>query len=362
MHGSPCCPADKEAWNKAREDINLKKLCRSIEKSTSTNQQKKLKSQLPVWTPRCAQFNNNHRAETDVLKPLRRLMFDIDEKGHTDEIMAKIRFDKQIEETKAFIGDFEVLMVEESVRRGTHVLVLPPKGMKANEAQGLFSQLIGLAVDPAVKNVAGCIYMVPEDHVKYISPRFYATEDIDIVANTEDNPEPVLKEPKQTGDYPEDYDGIPYPVLVEALAEQLGGVPAHGSRNNFIFSMACHLRYVCNDSQEWIRQVLPTYGEETERVARTIQSACNRSQSRNIPGIMQRALSVARSKVIAKNNAESGCNPLLSPTPPPMPERLPKLIELLVSKVPRDVSSSCSPGRVSSSRSPSAWSANTIYQ
>ena len=53
------------------------------------------------------------------------------------------------------------------------------------------------------------------------------------------------------------YDGIPYPTIIEALEDQLGGVPAHGSRNQFIFSMACQLRYICNDDPEWIAQVLP---------------------------------------------------------------------------------------------------------
>ena len=40
---------------------------------------------------------------------------------------------------------------------------------------------------------------------------------------------------------------LEYPELVSVLEDQLGGIPTHGSRNNFIFTMACHLRYVCND-------------------------------------------------------------------------------------------------------------------
>lgn len=134
--------------------------------------------------------------------------------------------------------------------------------------------------------------------------------------------------------YPADYDGIPYPLLVEALAEQLGGVPVHGSRNNFIFSMACHLRYVCNDDPQWIRQVLSTYGEAPERVNPTIQSACNRAQSRNMPALVQRAISVARSQVASSRLvSQSNHNPISGATPPELPKRLPKLIQLLVSKV-----------------------------
>ena len=65
--------------------------------------------------------------------------------------------------------------------------------------------------------------------------------------------------------YPETYDGIPYPKIVETLEEQMGGRPEHGSRNNYIFSMACHLRYICDDDPDWIATILPTYSEAKEK-------------------------------------------------------------------------------------------------
>ena len=135
--------------------------------------------------------------------------------------------------------------------------------------------------------------------------------------------------------FPQDYDDIPYSLLVDCLADQLGGVPVHGSRNNFLFSMACHLRYVCDDDPLWIRQVLPTYGEDPKRLYRTIQSACNRAQSRNMPSMVLRAISVARKQLNLLNlSAASGTsNPLAAPAPPEMPKKLPRLIQLLVSKV-----------------------------
>ena len=44
----------------------------------------------------------------------------------------------------------------------------------------------------------------------------------------------------------------------------MGGTPELGARNNFIFAMACHLRYVCDDNPEWIATLLPPYGEDRE--------------------------------------------------------------------------------------------------
>lgn len=344
-HGAPCLPATQEAWDKARQDPSLALLCRQIERTTDEEEQKKLKDRMPVWTPRCGEFQNNHRAEKDAIAPLNRQMFDIDQKGHTDEILSLM----QERETDMYIGDFLILQVEESVRRGTHVLVAPPKGISLNDAQAIFSQLINLPVDPAVKNVAGCIYMVPEDHVRYQSPKFFDIEEGMVVTVMEEptpqtpvavasNTLPIKREVAQgAGEslYPTNYDGIPYTLLVEALADQLGGVPVHGSRNNFLFSMACHLRYVCNDDPRWIVNILPTYGEDSDRLFRTIQSACNRAQSRNMPALVQRAISVARGQTVANtlNAQPSSLNPISANEPPALPQKLPRLIQLLVSKV-----------------------------
>lgn len=133
--------------------------------------------------------------------------------------------------------------------------------------------------------------------------------------------------------FEKNYDGIPYPVLVESLAEQLGGVPAHGSRNSFLFSMACHLRYVCGDSAEWIKQVLPTYGEDTDKAHRTIESACNRNQAIYMPAVVKRAIRMARQRMQLHQTSHADS---MEDTPPPMPadSELPPLIRLLTSRVP----------------------------
>ena len=135
-----------------------------------------------------------------------------------------------------------------------------------------------------------------------------------------------------------DYDGVPYVTIVEALENQLGGVPAHGSRNQFIFSMACHLRYVCNDDPMWIAEVLPTYGEGREKWMNTIKSACNRSQNKTMPKLLKAALDVARllndndnddDNMVGTDGSGNGA------LPPEMPSKLPPLIKLLISKTPK---------------------------
>ena len=140
----------------------------------------------------------------------------------------------------------------------------------------------------------------------------------------------TLYDTKVAEQYPTDYDGIEYSSIVSRLEEQLGGRPEHGARNSFIFTMACNLRYVCNDDAQWIAQILPTYGEDAQKHRMTIQSAVNRPMSRTMPDTMKRALGVA--KVCADNGQQTTDNS--QGAPPSLPATLPPLMDLLTSRTP----------------------------
>ena len=331
-HNAPCLPITPEEWLAARKDPKLAALCERIKASHNASQQRKLKSQLPVWTPRCGAFKGDHRAEVDALCQLDRLMFDIDEKGQTDRVLSAVRMEGE----QAYIGDFEVLLIERSVRDGTHVLVKPLPGKPIPQQQAAFSAAVQLPVDSSFKNVAGCIYLVPQSHVCYESPHFFEPKVMDVSDMRQPAPLPDAPTP-QPLTFPEVHEGIPIRSIIEALVELLGGAPEHGSRNQFIFSLACYARYLCQSNPEWIRQVLPTFGEDSEKAWSTIRSACNRSQSDRLPDLVSRALQQARIREELKQVKQTEPETfdlLSSPCPPPMPERLPASIKLIVSRVP----------------------------
>ena len=128
-------------------------------------------------------------------------------------------------------------------------------------------------------------------------------------------------------EYPTSYEGVEYATIVARLEEQLGGRPEHGARNSFIFTMACNLRYICNDDAAWIAAILPTYGEDPQKHHATIASAVNRPMSRTMPETMARALRIG---VAEKTVVES----VTAATPPEMPAVLPDPIALLTSRTP----------------------------
>ena len=338
-HNAPCLPITPEEWLAARKDPKLAALCQRIKASHNASQQRKLKSQLPVWTPRCGAFKENHRAEVDALCHLDRLMFDIDEKGQTDRVLSAVRMEGE----QAYIGDFEVLLIERSVRDGTHVLVKPLPGKPIPQQQVAFSEAVQLPVDSSVKNVAGCIYLVPQSHVCYESPRFFEPKVMDV--SDLRAPAGDVVRSLSTGDvarnvsttFPSAYEGIPIDTIIQSLVELLGGAPEHGSRNQFIFSLACYARYLCQSNPEWIWQVLPTFGEEAEKAWSTIRSACNRSQPDRLPELVERALQQARTREELKQVKQpepETFDLLTSSYPPAMPERLPASIQKITSRVP----------------------------
>ena len=143
--------------------------------------------------------------------------------------------------------------------------------------------------------------------------------------------------------FPQEYNGIPYATLVTKLVELLGGEPQHGSRNTFIFTLACYLRYICDDNADWVKSVIPIFGEEQRRAFTTVESACARKQSHVMPGIVRKAIKLCQDELEkgqGKNYEEADFGDIGNPNSyfyhvNELPTKLPRLIKLLVSKTPK---------------------------
>ena len=278
-HGAPCLPATKEDWENLRRESWLAQMCARIEKGDD-----ELKHRLPVWTPHCAEFKDNHRAIADAVKPLNRLMLDFDEKGHTDEIMQKLgllQSEKGIVKSEKFASALPVLLVEESVRRGTHVLVELPDGMSPEQAQELMQEATGFTPDAAVKDVSRCIYMVPEDHTKYVSPKLFEATDYR-TDRTEPSPENC-----NLGTVPSMmFKGIPYTSIISEWWRRNGGEPAEGERNVKLHKLAVNLRAICDNKKEVLMAVMPRFGLSDAEFRSVVDSAC-KEEPKGISKVIQ---------------------------------------------------------------------------
>ena len=256
---SPAVPATRQEWEHMRRMPWLKEMCDRIEKG-----EEELKSQLPVWTAHCAEFKNNHRSAADAVKPLKRLMFDFDEKGHTEEIK-RILLEK---------SPYTVLLIEESVRRGTHVLVELPDGVTPDEAQETMKTITGFEPDKAVKDVARCIYMVPMGHTHNVHARLFEPE----VRNDSRSEECGVRSENtseiQTPVFPDQFKGVPYSSIISEYWNRTGGEPIRGERNKRLHQLAANLRAICENSENWLLEVMPTFGLSVQEMRTIIHSAC----------------------------------------------------------------------------------------
>ena len=359
-----CTP---DLLNQALDSLQVARVCAEIEDALEKSRKGEitqdeyetlkgqLKKRLPIITFH-ATFKNGRRKNDEAI-PSGLSIYDLDHIPNPREKWAEIEPRK--EELGILLAHISPSM------EGLRLVFIMPHGMDLAQAQAwMASQLGDAQYDSCVKDYARCSFVVPreyvlhldadglftteytESHGDYIIPAdgVYApqsnTESHGVLNNPAD--ENINNEKKKnsvelsvlSGEkiFPSTYEDIPYEQIVETLEEQMGGQPEHGSRNNFIFSMACHLRYVCNDDPEWIAQVLPTYGEAKEKWMASIRSACARNQTRAMPRIMKRTLNICKQREAEESEIKNQKSEIDSP--PPMPKRLPPLIKLLVSRTP----------------------------
>ena len=350
-----------------RREPWLAEMCRRIEAGDE-----KLKRRLPIWTPHCAAFRDNHRAAADALKPLPRLMLDFDEKGHSAEILERsLALQKE--------SKWQVLLVEESVRRGTHVLIVLPDGMTPQEAQKRFSADVGFQADGALKDVSRCIYMVPEDHTLYVDEeRLFGNEELrmkneelppanpsvgthhgasDDASDANDDAanaphtDDAANAPKADAPWcVPTFKGIPYSEIIQQWFRLAGGEPVQGERNDKLHRLASHLRYIADNDEALLLQVMPRYGLSEEEMRGLIHSACS-AKWYSMPKMMREALeneerrmkneeSLKNEERRMKNgeSTEDGENSSFGGEADilhsSLPKRLPALIKLLVSRTP----------------------------
>ena len=308
----------------------------------------KLKKRLPILTLH-ATFANGRR-KNDEAVPSGLSMYDLDHIPNPREKWA------EIESRKEELGILLAHITPST--EGLRLAFVMPQGMNLAEAQAwMASQLGDDKYDACVKDYARSSFVVPREYVLFMDEeRLFSTHSViqSEAKNLEDTKEvehvdasEILRRSAPLNDknvkvndnggvvnqtYPETYEDIPYESIVEVLEEQMGGEPEHGSRNNFIFSMACHLRHVCNDDAIWIAQILPTYGEAKEKWLGSIKSACARNQTKSMPRILKRVLAICKQRQEEETDSDSSSNGM---EPPKMPVRLPPLIKLLVSKTPK---------------------------
>ena len=359
-----------ETYFDTTRSAEVKGLIREIRSTDDADRRRQLKGQLPFRCPHYFSFKDGRRAQANIIPEefTFQTCVDIDDMSQVEQALSRAYLINTNE------GEWQgmLLHAERSASGKLHLDIRLPIGMTIEEAQRAYTKALGVDFDSDCCSPERMIYISDEESQLYTSDSWYArlseeelaarrkaytdrgltidgrepsspklgearrglNEGMSVRVSATVQTTPPIGTPPNLGgerDYPQDYMGVPYSYIVEELADQLGGAPEHGNRNPFIFTMACHLRHICNDDPQWIRQILPNFGEAQDRVNATIESACRRQQSQTTPTKVKNAITLARKRV----NIENGMDEASLMRQPQMPERLPAPIRLITSKAPR---------------------------
>ena len=336
------------------------------------------KKQLPFRSPHYFHFLDDHRAQKSIDPEAFTFQttVDIDNpeevegavkralllNGMFDEPQEKAAREQMFTADEIELWKGKVLHVERSARNKAHIDIRIPVGMTIAEAQSAFCKLIHATEDPSCVTPERIIFITDDASQIYTADDWYKHLDKEAVAeyreayrkrglDIDGRPmdidsaptvdfQPVESEEEKarraanTVQYEQPYDGVPYEEITKALVDLMGGAPAHGNRNNFIYREACLLRYICNSEAAWIKQVIEIFGEDEEKAFASVESACKVAQSSEMPQLVKQAVELARKNYLAKQATEKAG--IYADVPPQLPAKLPKLIKLLTSKVPDD--------------------------
>ena len=135
--------------------------------------------------------------------------------------------------------------------------------------------------------------------------------------------------------YPQSFKNTPYSTIIREWFRRNGGEPEIGERNSKLHRLASHLRYITDNNEEHLLQILPNYGLKEEEMRALVHSACI-AKFYGMPKALQKLLKDLQTTHEAEHEESEIINQKSDiDSPPPMPKRLPPLIKLLVSKTPK---------------------------
>ncbi len=337
-----------------------------------------LKKRLPIFTPHATFREGEYevrKSDGSVVKviecrrtnstaiPSGLSMYDVDHLPHPHGWWEEKR---KVLEAKGLLACIGLVHITPSTE-GLRMFFAMPRGMSLEEAQRWMSGVLGdKEYDACVKDLARSSFVVPAEYVLHRDDRvLFTTEDTKghrgnnfssvqpdasspcPTASTEnenetqaenENPQcssvsSVVKSPATEAEEAPTFKGIPYSTIIAEWFRQSGGEPVAGERNDKLHRLAAHLRYITDNDEVLLLRILPRYGLAEEEMKALIHSACS-AKFYSLPKKMREVLvrlNIEKEEDREEWEEDETKNRHL---PPPMPKKLPKLIDLLISKTP----------------------------
>ena len=279
----------------------LMQLVQRINNSTDDDEQRRLKGYLPFRCPHYTRFRDNYR-DREHIDPESftwQTCVDIDDAEMVEEA------NRRSEQLDAEIGgEWQGMMLHKdySARKKLHIDIRLPLGMTVPEAQRAYCKALGVPPDTSCFTPERFIYITPAEYEIYRADGWYAqlTEeeiaerrkaytdrglsidgrdssgsyyDTGSTESTEGPVTPVSSE-NSVRTFPNEFKGIPYTSIIGEYWRRTGGEPSEGERNKRLHQLAANLRAVCDNSEEWLLELMPSFGLTALEMRSIVHSAC----------------------------------------------------------------------------------------
>ena len=285
-----------------------------INQTLDEEEQRRLKSWLPFRCPHYTRFRDDYRDREHIVAEsfTWQTCIDIDD----PELVEKANEMSERLDIEAG-GQWQGLMLHKdySIRRKLHIDIRLPIGMTVPEAQRAYCKALGVECDTSCFTPERFIYISPASFEIYRADGWYAqlSEDeialrrkaytdrgLSIDGRTEDgtyydslSPDPSPSREGSSiaetesplplegdrgrlleGLFPHSFKGVPYTSIICEYWLRTGGEPSEGERNKRLHQLAANLRAICDNSEEWLLEVMPRFGLSVAEMKSIIHSAC----------------------------------------------------------------------------------------
>ncbi len=281
-------------------------------------EQKKLQKQLlPTITWGCS-FKDNHRRDTtpqgqDNILPSGLVMHDFD---HLSKPRGFYETYIRGREKELGIAYAHITPSWEGLR-----LVTPYKeGMSWVETQQWMAEELKQAHDPNCKNMSKCSFCVSEEMVLYKDEELLFHQECEM-----NNVKCEMENVKCS------YKGIPYDLITKHWWALDGGEPVEGERNSKLFKWAVNFRNICNDDEQLMKNIMPSYGLSAQECDTILHHALKPAYKDEQDGVQKRvqmesAIKMAGQQQMGQMYTAENC--------PRLPQTLPPLMEKLLKSSP----------------------------
>ena len=292
-------------YDSLTREPRLSHLAKRIADATDEEEQRRLKGYLPFRCPHYSRFRDNYRdrEHIDAESFTWQTCVDIDDPElveHANRMSEKL--DVQIG------GEWQGMMLHKdySARKKLHIDIRLPLGMTVPEAQRAYCKALStdgvtIVADTSCFTPERFIYITPAEYEIYRADgwyeqlseeevaqrrKAYTDRGLSIDGRTEDGAyfdseecrvksvELATAQDNSQQKFPSEFKDIPYTSIIAEYWRRTGGEPSEGERNKRLHQLAANLRAICDNSEEWLLEVMPRYGLSAQEMKGIIHSAC----------------------------------------------------------------------------------------